>query len=113
MEDAAAALVRGERQAALDEQVETLEQLRDGAEAIARAIAEEQKGGEGNYGETQDPLGRQSPAGERERSGADAVPEEFDIERALELRKELERRAGERRRPAEELNYIDRLLDLF
>lgn len=113
MEDAAAALGRGERQAALDEQVETLEQLRDGAEAIARAIAEEQKGGEGNYGETQDPLGRQSPAGERERSGADAVPEEFDIERALELRKELERRAGERRRPAEELNYIDRLLDLF
>ena len=41
------------------------------------------------------------------------MPEEFDIERALELRQELERRAGERRRPAEELNYIDRLLDLF
>ena len=113
MEDAAAALGRGERQAALDEQVETLEQLRDGAEAIARAIAQEQEGGEGDYGETQDPLGRQLPAGQSERSGADAVPEEFDIERALELRKELERRAGERRRPAEELDYIDRLLDLF
>ncbi len=113
MEDAAAALGRGERQAALDEQVETLEQLRDGAEAIAQSMAQEQEGGEGDYGETQDPLGRQLPAGQSERSGADAVPEEFDIERALELRKELERRAGERRRPAEELNYIDRLLDLF
>lgn len=113
MEDAAAALGSGERKAALDQQVEAMEQLRDGAEAIARAIAEDREGGEGDFGEGEDPLGRQLPAGERERVGKDAVPEEFDIERALELRQELERRAGERRRPVEELNYFDRLLDLF
>ena len=90
-----------------------MEQLRDGAEAIARAIAEEQEGGEGEFSDSEDPLGRQLPAGQREQVGQDAVPEEFDIERALELRQELERRAGERRRPVEELDYIDRLLDLF
>lgn len=113
MEDAAAALGSGERKAALDQQVEAMEQLRDGAEAIARAIAEEREGGEGEFSDSEDPLGRQLPAGQRERGGQDAVPEEFDVERALELRQELERRAGERRRPVEELDYIDRLLDLF
>jgi len=45
--------------------------------------------------------------------GATAIPEQFDIERALQIRRELELRSSQRRRPPEELNYIDRLLKLF
>jgi hypothetical protein len=41
------------------------------------------------------------------------VPQESDLQRAREILQELRKRAAERNRPKEELDYIDRLLKRF
>ena len=41
------------------------------------------------------------------------VPDESDLQRAREILKELRKRAAERGRPQQELDYIDRLLKQF
>ncbi|MHC8508628.1 MAG: DUF4175 domain-containing protein [Rhodospirillales bacterium] len=45
--------------------------------------------------------------------GSEITPDESEIRRAHEILEELRRRAGERRRPADEREYIDRLLQRF
>ncbi len=62
-----------------------------------------------------DPLGR---AVEQGSAGADeandvSVPDTMEQARSRAIEDELRRRAGERERPAEELHYIDRLLQPF
>jgi uncharacterized protein (TIGR02302 family) len=62
-----------------------------------------------------DPLGRQLGEGT---SGADEandvqVPAEMERQRTRAIQEELRRRGGERTRPQEELDYIDRLLKQF
>jgi uncharacterized protein (TIGR02302 family) len=62
-----------------------------------------------------DPLGRRYGQGS---SGADesadvTVPEERERQRAQAIQEELRRRGGERARPQQELDYIDRLLKQF
>ena len=62
-----------------------------------------------------DPLGRRFGQGS---SGADesadvTVPEERERQRTQAIQEELRRREGERSRPREELDYIDRLLKQF
>jgi uncharacterized protein (TIGR02302 family) len=62
-----------------------------------------------------DPLGRRFGQGS---SGADesadvTVPEERERQRTQAIQEELRRREGERARPQEELDYIDRLLKQF
>jgi hypothetical protein len=119
MRDAATALRKGDSQDALAQQGQAMDQLRAGAGAVAKMLRDEDAkaqagnddGGEkGQKREKTDPLGRPSAS---ESTGATAIPEQFDIERALQIRRELEQRASQRRRPTEELNYIDRLLKLF
>ena len=47
-------------------------------------------------------------------SGADTrVPEEAELLRTRRIQEELRRRGGEKARPLEELDYIDRLLKRF
>ncbi len=41
------------------------------------------------------------------------IPDKSTLERAREILKELRKRAAERGRPKEELDYIDRLLKQF
>ena len=41
------------------------------------------------------------------------VPDKSDLQRAREILQELRKRAAERGRPQEELDYIDRLLKQF
>jgi hypothetical protein len=41
------------------------------------------------------------------------VPDKLDIQKAREILEELQRRAAERGRPLNELEYIDRLLRRF
>ena len=41
------------------------------------------------------------------------VPDESDVQRARQILEELRARAGERGRPTDELDYIDRLLRRF
>ena len=71
--------------------------------------------GRRRQGENRDPLGRQLGQGT---SGADdgtevQVPEEMERQRTQNLQRELRRRGGERFRPQEELDYIERLLRQF
>lgn len=63
-----------------------------------------------------DPLGR--PLKEEGTRGADesadvALPEQMEQARSRAIQEELRRRAGERSRPQQELDYIDRLLKQF
>jgi len=72
--------------------------------------------GQGNrHGRGRDPLGRHYGQGD---SGADedadvTVPEERERQRTQAIEEELRRRGGQRDRPQQELDYIDRLLKQF
>lgn len=72
--------------------------------------------GEGRQmGEGRDPLGRprQDSVGGRDEGSDVAVPGTRELMRSREIQEELQRRAGERDRPQQELDYIDRLLRRF
>lgn len=118
MRDAVRALREGKSGDAVAQQGQALDQLRAGADALARMLREEdakaqKKSGDGDDAASDqqtDPLGRPIAS---DSGSSTAIPEQFDIERALQIRRELELRASQRRRPLEELKYIDRLLQQF
>jgi uncharacterized protein (TIGR02302 family) len=83
-----------------------LENLHKAADALARQLAGRQQGPGGD----QDPLGRGAAAGS---GGTIKIPQASDMARARTILKELRKRAGERGRSREELDYIDRLLKEF
>ena len=109
---------------AVDDQVDALEALREGAEQLGEALREmarQQGGGDGEEGldgpdadsADIDPLGRpQSGVGPLYGDSVH-VPDDGEVTRSRELMDELRRRAGERDRPREELDYIDRLMEQF
>ena len=106
----------------MDDQVRALESLRDGRRQLGRDLAEaqaegqgEQAGREGRGGdnEREDPLGRPTANDGPMDGDSVKVPGAALGKRAKELQDEIRRRAGERQRPAEELEYYDRLLDRF
>jgi uncharacterized protein (TIGR02302 family) len=68
-----------------------------------------------NQGEGRDPLGRRSrDVNGNADNGADTrVPDQAELLRTRELLEELRRRGAQKERPAEELDYIDRLLKRF
>ena len=82
-----------------------LDELRKGAEAVAKA-----QGQSGQNG--QDPMGRASAA-QGKSSGDIHLPDADVLQRARGILLELRRRAGQQGRPKEELDYIDRLLKQF
>ena len=112
MNEAQGALNKNDLPGASDQQKQAIEALRKGADALAKQFMEEQaQQGEGESG-SEDPLGRASgSAGNL--GGATKLPSESDLQRARSILQELRRRAGERSRPKEELDYIDRLLKQF
>lgn len=71
--------------------------------------------GQQQLGEGRDPLGRRARenTGHADDGSDTRVPEEAEQLRTRRLQDELRRRGAERERPAEELNYIDRLLRRF
>lgn len=75
----------------------------------------EQSGEGRQLGEGRDPLGRprQDSVGGRDEGSDVAVPGTRELMRSREIQEELQRRAGERDRPQQELDYIDRLLRRF
>ena len=77
-------------------------------------------GGEGqdtaqSQGEGRDPLGRRTrDVNGTADNGADTrVPDEAELLRTRRIQEELRRREAEKQRPADELDYIDRLLKRF
>lgn len=122
MEGAAEALRQGDDRQALDDQVRALDALRDGRRALGQDLAEAEGRGEGDRAGRdgrgmdaleEDPLGRPRASEGPLDGDSVRVPNATLGKRARELQEEIRRRAGERDRPAEELDYLDRLLDRF
>lgn len=121
MDQAADDLGNGKHGAAGQAQQKAIDELRKGGEAAAKQLLQQMDprgatmagpGGMG-AGEDEDPFGRpQSSYGPS--SGDNVkVPDKFNIQKAREILEELQRRAAERGRPVNELEYIDRLLRRF
>ena len=108
MEGASGALRRTERSRALGEQGEAMDNLRQGAEAMAREMMQQGNGQQGNYGrhgeargDDRDPLGRPLPSrGDDFGPERDMLPDEAAIERASEILEYLRNRANDANRPA-------------
>lgn len=122
MDDAEKALREGDLSGALDSQAQAMEAMRQGMQDFNRALADSsQPGGQGNTataskddpGNQRDPLGRS--LGTEGRMGTDSnMLQGPDVyRRAQDLLDEIRKRAGEQNRPADERNYLKRLLDLF
>lgn len=105
MENAQRALGQQDLDNAGNEQKNALDALRKGADALA-ALQSGQKAGQQAGGD--DPLGRSEGA-----NGGVKLPGATDMARARAILQELRKRAGERGRPQQELDYIDRLLREF
>ncbi|NGM44208.1 DUF4175 domain-containing protein [Rhodobacter sp. SGA-6-6] len=122
MKQAERSLEEGDLDGALDHQADAMEAMREGMKDFGEALAEERReNGEDPGGtdradradpEGRDPLGREP--GDAARIGSDRNMVQNDPDkRAQELMDEIRRRSGEAERPAEELDYLKRLLDLF
>jgi uncharacterized protein (TIGR02302 family) len=120
MRGAGKSLQNGEPGNAAPQQSTALQQMRAGAEALAKAMAGErgQQGltGQGRMpmpGRNTDPLGRQMDAQGRHTDGDVKIPDESAIQRARKVLKELHNRASDLTRPRQEKDYLDRLLRRF
>ncbi|HWA92622.1 MAG TPA: TIGR02302 family protein [Rhizomicrobium sp.] len=92
------------------DQKNALDAMRQSAADLAKELMK-RSGQQGQQGT--DPLGR-AQGGNGEGMGGDVkVPSVSDLQRAREILKELRKRAAERGRPQQELDYIDRLLKQF
>ena len=115
MRDARDALRGGDANSALDSQSRAIDQLAEGL----RQMLKDQVGDMQGYEEgLADGLFRFDPAGRPYQLGGwntnrVKIPDESEMQRAREILDELRRRAGERKRPVEELDYIERLLRRF
>jgi len=90
---------------------DALDALRKGAGDMAKNLMaqEGQPGANGNN----DPFGRAEGAYGTGAGGGVKIPDEAELQRARSILLELRKRAAERGRPKEELDYIDRLLKEF
>jgi uncharacterized protein (TIGR02302 family) len=122
MEGAEEALRRDDLAEAIDRQAEAMEALRDGIRNLGRAMAEDRQQNRGQTGQAmgqpegqqRDPLGRRSGANGQATGTDDALLQGEDVyRRAQELLDQIRRRSGEAERPAEELDYLKRLLERF
>lgn len=114
MKGAADALGQGRLGEAVPNQTRALDALQQAMQQTGQALAQKLGGGlalgEGDGG---DIFGRR-PDGRRGLvSGTLSIPDRGSVQRAKEIVDELRRRAAERSRPTEELDYIDRLLRRF
>ena len=88
-----------------------LEAMRKGASDLAKTLMG--RSGQGQQQGGTDPLGRAQGGNGSGLNGNVKVPDKSDLQRAREILQELRKRAAERGRPQEELDYIDRLLKQF
>ena len=126
MQSARDRLSEGDLNSALDDQARALDRLREGAQALAEQNRQEaqesgqgQENGRGGRAETGsnpdelDPFGRVGRTfGPDDGQGVE-VPGERARNRAQEIQREIRRRQGERARPQDEREYLDRLQDRF
>ncbi|HEV2677647.1 MAG TPA: TIGR02302 family protein [Aliidongia sp.] len=116
MKDAVDALNRGQGEDAVGRQGDALDQLHEAARALGeqmRGQGDEEGEGEPAQKAGSDPFGRMSPGQGGVDRGDVQIPEQSEMQKSREILDELRRRAGERARPTEERDYIDRLLQRF
>jgi len=114
MDEAQENLQSNQLGAATQAQQDALNEMRESAQQLARNLAAEN--GQASPGDgvvNEDPLGRRLGGNNPVGRLLEGLPEVSDIQRAREILDELRRRAAELGRSQEELDYIDRLLDLF
>lgn len=112
MDDAREALGLSDFGRASTLQKYVLDELRKGAEAIAKAGQPGGKAGGKPGSQGKDPLGRAlAPQGSG--PGDLRLPDAQVLQHARDILLELRKRAGQQNRPKEELDYIDRLLKQF
>lgn len=118
MRDAREALGQDRPGEAVQPQQHALDQLQQGTEAIARQEqdSDEARSGSSSGGPSAaetDPLGRPMPTSGPDLGLGQGVPDAPQVERSRRILEEIERRASERARPQEELEYLDRLMRRF
>jgi uncharacterized protein (TIGR02302 family) len=117
MGDAGEALGQGDGERATQQQTLALDRLRQGGQEMAQQIlqqlGQQRMGAVGPGMRGRDPLGR--PQRNRGTDTGDSVeiPEQFSVERAREILRELRRRMGDPSRPSIELDYLERLIERF
>ncbi len=116
MRQAEDALRRGDLEGAEAAQSAALDNLREGAEALATEMRERgrQREGdqEGESGAGRDPLGRATGGVDNGEGGAN-IPAQSDPVRARQIFDEIRRRAQDPNRPEAEREYLRRLRDRF
>ena len=116
-------LGQGNNSGAVEDQMEALDRLNEGAQALVDQMQNGQgdvgaEGRDGQDGQQQDraetdPFNRQIGS-DGVTAGNDVdVPDRSALDRAREILDELRRRSGEKERPEIELDYFDRLLEQF
>ncbi len=114
MRGAAGTLQQGDLEGAGQLQSEALNQLRRGAQRLSEQLAGEQSGqrrqGQGRQSNGRDPLGRQNGQTSGDFGDDVDLPNEIDTQRARQILDIIRKRLGDRLRPQEELNYLERLL---
>ena len=124
MRDAAGALQRGQPSEAIGPQTEALDQLQQAAREFAQQMQQKGNGwGQPSDNQTgsadrhdgieRDPFGRPLSNNGTYDQGDVKIPDENTLQKSRQILDELRRRAGERSRPAIELDYIERLLKRF
>jgi uncharacterized protein (TIGR02302 family) len=105
----------GQFGSAAEAQQNALNQMRQGAQELARSLNNQNTGaGQTANGQViEDPLGRRLGGNNPVGRLMEGLPAQNDLQRAREILDELRRRAAELGRSQEELDYIERLLDLF
>jgi uncharacterized protein (TIGR02302 family) len=94
------------------DQKNALDAMRSAATELENQLMKQMQQEQGREGE-EDPLGRKEGANGNPFGGDVKVPTQSELQRARGILLELRRRAGERGRPQQELDYIDRLLKQF
>ena len=93
------------------DQKNALDAMRSAATELENQLLKQMQD-QGKEGQ-EDPLGRKEGANGNPFDGDVKVPTQSELQRARGILLELRRRAGERGRPQQELDYIDRLLKQF
>ena len=119
MRDARESLKRGEPGEAMQGQTDAMDQLRQGLNQMQQAQRGNPDGQapaadarQNQRNPVRDPLGRNT-TGYENAGEATTVPDMAPVERARRILEELQRRAGNRERSPQELDYLERLLRRF
>ena len=121
MRRAGEALEGEDAQGAAEAQGEALSQMRRGLSELAQGLSPQlgpQPEGQGmapagGRGRQRDLLGREAGQGPIDSGENIGIPDAGELTRARELLEELRERRDDRNRPAEERDYMERLLDFF